>query len=633
MYSLLPALVSALFLGYGAYVVAEKGLNRITLSFLLLCLTTFVWQASWAVLFQVHDTAYVDSLIRFGYLFILFVPTTLYHFSIEISGATRERRWAYVSYAIATVLAGFDIFSHWLIDGHYHYFFGDYPKAGLLHPVHVLQTIALGLRSFYVIWQKRLLVSTHQKARYFLRLISVLVYFIAAMDYLGCYGIELYPLSAIFIPISLGLMSMALTHDEVKASVAVACVMAHEIRTPLLSIRMLADGLAKHLPELHKGYQLAIEHGLIKANIRPLAVQLLADLSHNISHHIHASNTIIDMMLAHARTEPIDTCDFALHSMRTCVNETLDDYPFELNDRQKVTLVVESDFTFYGSALLMRLVLFNLLKNSLYALKVARQGHITVTLGTPQGRPTLTFTDTGCGIAAHVLPHIFDVFFTTKSATGHGLGLPFCRYALAESNAQIDCFSKEGEYTSFVLIFPPSTEQLKIDDLPLVPIDQVPVQTQMHAPPSPPTATEPTASSAHTIPKAMPLTGKIIILAEDEASNRAMMLGYLESLGLKVLEAENGQQVLDHLEHGAPADLILMDMQMPVLNGLQTTIAIRSKNWAHQHVPILALSGNSDPTSILATTQAGMNDFVVKTGDLKALREKIQTWLSSAGQS
>ncbi len=131
----------------------------------------------------------------------------------------------------------------------------------------------------------------------------------------------------------------------------------------------------------------------------------------------------------------------------------------------------------------------------------------------------------------------------------------------------------------------------------------------------------------------MPLTGKTIILAEDEASNREMMSSYLENFGIKVLEAENGQQVLDHLEHGAPADLILMDMQMPVLNGLQTTIAIRSKNWAHQHVPILALSGNSDQTSILATTQAGMNDFVVKTGDLKALREKIQTWLSSANQS
>lgn len=55
MYSVLPAVVSALFLGYGLYVVAEKGFSRVSTSFFILCITTFFWQGLWAVLFQVRD--------------------------------------------------------------------------------------------------------------------------------------------------------------------------------------------------------------------------------------------------------------------------------------------------------------------------------------------------------------------------------------------------------------------------------------------------------------------------------------------------------------------------------------------------------------------------------------------------
>lgn len=624
MYSLFPALVSALFLGYGAYVVAEKGVNRITVSFLLLCVTTFFWQASWAVLFQVHDTAYVDPLIRFGYLFIIFLPTALYHFSIEISGTTRERRWVYVSYAIATVLAGFDLFSDLFVNGHYHYFFGYYPKAGVLHPLHVLQTAVLLLRSSYVIGKKLQPVHTHQRARLLLRLIGVLVYFLAATDYLSNYGLELYPIGVIFITLNLGLLTMALTRYEVTTSVAVASTMAHEIRTPLVSIRMLADGLAIHLPELHKGYQLAIEHGLMKANIRPVAVQVLADLSRNISHLITYSNTIIDMMLAYAQMERIDTSSFAWHSMRTCVNEALDAYPFEPQKREKVTLVVEKDFQFYGSPTLLTLVISHLLKNALYALRADLKGTIIIRLDTPNGKPTLTLTDTGCGIPANVLPYIFDPFFTNRPSSHNGLGLAFCRCVIEASNGHMDCYSAEGEYTSFVLIFEPPTHELEmVKALPQT-MEQAPATSENVAPAN--------GDDEALLAKLKMLTGKTVILAEDDATNRDMMLGYLEGLGMKVLEAEDGQQVLRHLERGAHVDLILIDMQMPILNGVQTATAIRSQSWDHQNVPILALTGHSDQASIKTAETAGMNDFLVKTGDMKALREKILTVLSSAGK-
>ena len=141
MYSVLPAVVSALFLGYGLYAIAHKGFSRVTVSFLILCVTTFFWQGIWAVLFQVQDPAVAGILVKAGYLLILFLPTSLYWFLAEISERPGERRWIVLSYSLAAVLGVFDLTTNLFVDGYFNYFFGYYPEAGLLHPVHVLQTI------------------------------------------------------------------------------------------------------------------------------------------------------------------------------------------------------------------------------------------------------------------------------------------------------------------------------------------------------------------------------------------------------------------------------------------------------------------------------------------------------------
>ena len=109
MYSIMPALVSALFLGYGLYVVAEKGFTRVSTSFLILCITTVFWQTTWAVLFQVDNTQWAGILVKAGYLLILFLPTSLYQFLTEISERQGERRLVFTSYAIAAVLAVLDL--------------------------------------------------------------------------------------------------------------------------------------------------------------------------------------------------------------------------------------------------------------------------------------------------------------------------------------------------------------------------------------------------------------------------------------------------------------------------------------------------------------------------------------------
>jgi two-component system, CAI-1 autoinducer sensor kinase/phosphatase CqsS len=119
-----------------------------------------------------------------------------------------------------------------------------------------------------------------------------------------------------------------------------------------------------------------------------------------------------------------------------------------------VSVMVTGDFEFHGSNSLLVYVLFNLLKNSLYALKAAGKGSISIAVASGDARNTLTFSDTGCGIPATTLPKIFDAFFTTKKSAGAGIGLAFCRRVIRSFGGQMRCESIEGEWTRFSMEFP-----------------------------------------------------------------------------------------------------------------------------------------------------------------------------------
>jgi signal transduction histidine kinase len=456
MYSVLPAIVSALFLGYGLYVVAEKGFSRVSVSFLMLCITTFFWQGLWAVLFQVHEPQLAGILVKAGYLLIIFLPTSLYWFLAEISERPGEIRWVIASYAVCAVLGMFDIFGNLFVDGFYSYFFGYYPKAGLLHPVHVLQMVIVVNRGLYITFRAQQTADAHHRIQLRMCIASLFVYFFAAVDYAVNYGVQFYPPGVVFIAISLGLIAVAVTRYELMSPVAVAATVAHEMRTPLASIRMHADALSQFLPDVYKGYELAVQHGLMEPAMHPSTSKKLADLSSGIRHQVDRSNAVIDMMLASARMEQIDASDFRAHSAAACVHEALETYPFGRGERERVHLQVIRDFEFHGSNSLFIFVIFNLLKNSLYAIKAAGKGEIRVVVAAGEGDAmnVLTFTDTGSGIPAATVPKIFDAFFTTKKSAGAGIGLAFCRRVVQSFGGQVGCQSVEGEWTRFHLEFP-----------------------------------------------------------------------------------------------------------------------------------------------------------------------------------
>jgi len=450
MYSVLPAVVSAVFLGYGLYVLAVKGLTRVSASFFLLCFTTFFWQGTWAVLFQVRDPHWADVLTRFGYLLILFLPTTLYHFLVELSDHDEDHRWVYLSYAVASVLGFFDVGSNLFVAGHYDYFWGPYPKAGPLHPLHVLQTVLVVNRGLYITWREQQVASHDRRMRLRICVASLLIYFFAAVDYLCNYGFEFYPPGVVFVAISLGLIVVAVTRYSLMDPLTVAATVAHEMRTPLASIRMQAEALAQWMPELRRGYELALAHGLMEPAAHAPDPGQMSAASHAIAHQVDRSNAVIDMVLASSRMERIDTSEFAPCRMDQCVREAVDTYPFKGKDRELVHVQVESDFEFRGSQALMVYVLFNLLKNSVYAISARGEGEIFITVR----RNELVFMDTGPGIPPGVLQRIFDPFYTTKKAQGAGIGLSFCRRVLQAFGGGITCASVIEEHTTFTLTLP-----------------------------------------------------------------------------------------------------------------------------------------------------------------------------------
>ncbi len=455
MHSILPALVSLLFLGYGAYVLGSRGATRAALTFFAVCLTTFFWQFTWAILFQVRDQDLAVQLAKTGYLLILFLPTTLYHFMVEMTGRRGDLRAVQLSYLFAAALAVLLFSGDTLISGVHHPFFGFYPAAGPLHPLHLLQTCVVIGRAMQVLLQEQRRAGGTERLHLRYCLGSLLIYFLAAVDYLCNYGMPFYPPGVLFIAISLGIIAPAMARHNVLANpMLLAATIAHELRTPLATIRNQARILGKGMPELVGCYQQAQRDGRHAGTLRPAHLTYLRDLGAKIEAEVSRSNFIADMVLVSANPDGLCQRGYTVHSAEKCIDEALASYPFDDAARNKVALLKHGDFYFHGSDTLMVYVLYNLIKNALAALEGVDGGSIEIAIRAGHASNMVTISDTGHGIPEHVLPYVFDPFYTTKSTRGAGMGLAFCRRVVTSFGGTIGCRSREGAYTMMAMEFP-----------------------------------------------------------------------------------------------------------------------------------------------------------------------------------
>lgn len=231
---------------------------------------------------------------------------------------------------------------------------------------------------------------------------------------------------------------------------AFTCSMGHELRTPLATANMALGSIKDELPVLLDAYEKAKKAGLCSSDVSVKSMDELDKICEGGLLSIRASFNVIDMLIVKAGISSLEKSDFTQQSILNCIENAIKGYPFHEDQREKINIDCQEDFIFFGHTVAMTHVLFNLIKNSLWH---AADRKITIKTESAKDRNQLYFIDAGQGIAADVLPHIFEQFYS-KTTHGAGIGLSFCKIVMESMGGSIACDSKKGEYTKFILSFP-----------------------------------------------------------------------------------------------------------------------------------------------------------------------------------
>ncbi len=222
--------------------------------------------------------------------------------------------------------------------------------------------------------------------------------------------------------------------------------------------------------------------------------------------------------------------------------------------------------------------------------------------------------DTGIGIAPEVLPRLFSAFEQADSSTtrrfgGTGLGLAITRRLAELMGGAAGVQSEPGRGSLFW--FTALLGHADAADLAALPAAAADGPQPAHA--------EQALRQQHA--------GKLVLLAEDEPINREVVCGLLEAVGLRVLQATDGQEAVALTATQRP-DLVLMDMQMPGLDGIGATRRIRQQHGG-AGVPIIALTANAYAEDRALCDAAGMDDFLTKPVDPALLFALVLQWLDA----
>ncbi|MDO8954748.1 MAG: HAMP domain-containing sensor histidine kinase [Gammaproteobacteria bacterium] len=224
----------------------------------------------------------------------------------------------------------------------------------------------------------------------------------------------------------------------------------HRIRTPLSSMAMGAGAIEEILPELFKSHKLAIEHNLIDSDIGENRLELLAAAFPNITHDINRTSEFLNDLLYYIDQLSVPVNQMPLIKASSWVAGLVKRSQIEPN---LVQVDIQPDVEFRAPEVFANDLLANLLDNAARAIAKAGKGNIYISSATEQGRNTLYFKDTACGMTADQVNKIFSRYFSVRQEA-FSAGLGFCRMGLMSTGVSIECESIEGEYTLYTLSFP-----------------------------------------------------------------------------------------------------------------------------------------------------------------------------------
>ena len=245
-----------------------------------------------------------------------------------------------------------------------------------------------------------------------------------------------------------------ITKEKLSAYKNVSTSIAHEMRTPLSSMYISAQGVQRYLPKLLTTYGIANENNLSIPMLSEKELKILDDFPKHLSSISRRSLSIIDIFLTNFGAFDKQRISLYRSSISECVERSIIEYPFFSDSQRSIVNYQRStDFIFLGNEDLMIHIMANLLKNSLYQIQIAQKGCIDIWLSENPSFNILHFRDTASGIRAADLTRIFDKFYSGTSQ-GTGIGLSYCKQAMTLFGGQISCCSRFGEYTEMQLFFP-----------------------------------------------------------------------------------------------------------------------------------------------------------------------------------
>lgn len=379
----------------------------------------------------------------------------------------------------------------------------------------------------------------------------------------------------------------ALAGERAKAELL--AVMSHEIRTPLNGLLGTIELLGNtRLSKKQKDYVHILEaSGMI--------------LLHHVNDVLEISRH--DSGQVPCASEPVD--------LEKLAREVIDNQAAAAalqGSRLLLTLPEGPKNAIISDARLLKQVLLNLVGN---AVKFTNNGTIRLEIChlKPEGPTEFSISDTGIGIAPNDLPRIFEDFVTldpsySRRQGGTGLGLGIARRIVAQLGGQLTAESlpSQGSTFRFTLAAPIMAHAPEGRAKP----DEVPTSAKNHA--------------------------LDVLVIEDNKNNRLVLRDMLTFLGHKVTEAEDGAEGV-RIGMERRFDVVLMDISMPKMDGLQATAVLRSQMGPNQMAPIIALTAHALPNEQRRFHAAGMSDVLIKPISVKQLQDILLPIANNLGQN